>query len=490
MATPKSEPQNASAEEASSTPSARSRRSFLRQAAGLGLISTSVAGLVSACDRSAPDASGDRAPDTPSANASSAESESAARDGRGGGYGSLVSTDGPADLPRGFQARTFGAIGSEMSDGNLTPIALDGMAAFAASGSSVRLVRNHENRNGPTEPLTTENAYDPAGGGGVVTLEVGPDRTLESDFVSLSGTIVNCAGGPTPWGSWLSCEENTSGPQSGYEKPHGYVFEVPSSHDGPVEPVPIKPMGRFRHEAVAVDPATGIVYLTEDGASGFYRYLPNDTSGQVGSLHKGGTLQMLKVEGQPQIELFDGQSIGQTYDITWVDIDEPNPDEAEQNSIAVFLQGWEKGGARFDRLEGCWQGDGNIFFHDTSGGDAEVGQVWQYVPAQKKLVLVFESPGKDVLDSPDNLTVSPSDGIVMCEDGGGTDYIRGLTPGGEVFNIAKNTLNGREWAGATFSPDGRTLFANIQGPTGGTPQGGAGDGMTLAIWGPWRRGAL
>lgn len=471
---------SAPAQPEESAPSAQSRRSFLRRA-GLGIVSSSVAGLMAACDTNdAKVAGGD--------GAAAAAVSTAGRRGRPGvGYGPLVPTDGPAELPRGFQFRTFGVIGDRMSDGNLTPIALDGMAAFEAPRNRVRLVRNHEDRNGPTAPLTTTNAYDRLGGGGVVTLEVGPNRKLERDFVSLSGTIVNCAGGPTPWGSWLSCEENTSGPSSGYEQPHGYVFEVPSSANGPVEPVPIKAMGRFRHEAVAVDPSTGIVYLTEDGASGFYRYLPNDTSGRVGSLHKGGALQMLKVEGSPQIELFNSQSIGQSYDVAWVDIDEPDPAEAESNSIAVFLQGFAKGGARFDRLEGCWYGDGSIFFHDTSGGDAGAGQVWQYTPSQEKLTLIFESPSTDVLDSPDNLTVNPHGGLVMCEDGGGDNFLRGLTPSGEVYDLAKNTLNGREWAGATFSPDGRTLFVNIQGPTGGTTEAGAGEGLTLAIWGPWRR---
>ena len=188
--------------------------------------------------------------------------------------------------------------------------------------------------------------------------------------------------------------------------------------------------------------------------------------------------------------MFRGQSVGQTYDIEWVDIEEPDPEAAETNPAAVFMQGLEDGGAIFDRLEGCWYGDGSVFFHDTSGGEAGNGQVWQYIPSQNKLILVFESPSPDVLDNPDNLTVSPWGGIVMCEDGGGTDYVRGLTADGQVFDIAKNTLNNSEWAGATFSPDGKTLFVNIQGATRGTAAAHAGEGMTLAIWGPWQRGAV
>lgn len=445
------------------------RRTFLRQAAGLGLISSSVAGLVAACDFVPIDMGGGGAAFS--------------------GYGPLEVYAPPVALPHGFQAHTFGAIGSLMSDGNLTPVAHDGMAAFAAGGGRVRLLRNHEDRNGPTQPIASQNAYDPMGGGGVVTLEVGPDRQLLRDFVSLNGTIVNCAGGPTPWGSWLSCEETTAGTKAGYEKPHGYVFEVPSSANGPVEPVPLKAMGRFSHEAVAIDPSTGIAYLTEDAnrdpGSGFYRFLPNQTPGKQGSLQAGGKLQLAKVQGEPHKEMFTGKSIGQSFDITWVDVNEPDPENAEDNRSAVFEQGLEQGAARFDRLEGCWYGDGSVFFHDTSGGAANKGQVWQYIPAREKLILIFESPGSEVLDSPDNLTVSPWGGIVMCEDGGGVDFVRGLTADGKVFDIAKNILNDSEWAGATFSPDGKTLFVNIQGATSGAPADHEGEGLTVAIWGPW-----
>ena len=451
-----------------------SRRRFIRRAAGLSLVPAAMTGLLSACDMIPPFNGG-----------------GGSGDGGGGtftGYGPLTSEVGPVAIPEGFQISTFGAIGAEMSDGNLTPIAHDGMAAFAAGGPGsgrIRLLRNHEDRNGPTAPLVAESAYDRLGGGGVVTLEVDRNRNLVRDFVSLSGTIVNCAGGPTPWGSWLTCEETTAGTASGYEKPHGYVYEVPSSAEGPVAPVPLKAMGRFSHEAIAMDPSSGIVYLTEDGASGFYRFLPNQVPGGQGSLQAGGRLQMLKVEGQPRIELFNGQMIGQTYDTAWVDIDEVDPPDAEENPNAVFQQGFEQGGARFDRLEGCWYGENSIFFHDTSGGDVGAGQVWRYLPGQEQLALIFESPGTEVLDSPDNLTVSPHGGIIMCEDGGSTDYVRGLTPEGQVYDLMRNNLNEAEWAGATFSPDGQTLFVNIQGATSGTPAEAEGQGLTIALWGPW-----
>jgi secreted PhoX family phosphatase len=369
------------------------------------------------------------------------------------------------------------------------------MAAFPLPNGNVRLVRNHENRDDPGTAAVkgdAASAYDRKGGGGTTSLEVrvANDGTAElvRDFVSLNGTIVNCAGGPTPWGSWLSCEESVDGRANGWGEEHGYIFEVPATAEGPVTPVPLKAMGRFVHEAVAVDPATGIVYETEDSkpTAGFYRFIPATR----GRLAAGGRLQMLAVEGRPNYDTGTGQKVGASLPVRWVDVADPDPKQNGDNPSAIFDQGFAKGAARFARLEGCWYGDKSIYFHATNGGDAEVGQVWRYRPTSADggaLVLVFESPSRDVLDSPDNITVSPRGGIVMCEDGDGEQFLRGLTPDGAIFDLGKNILNEAEFAGACFSPDGRVLFVNIQGSTldSGTEQG-----RTLAIRGPWERGAL
>lgn len=172
-----------------------------------------------------------------------------------GGYGPLqpASPNGELLLPAGFSYVAFGQTGTPMSDGNPTPARHDGMAAFAGEDGTIRLVRNHEQSQGTA---FASPSYDPAAAGGTTTLVFDPEemRLLETS-PSLSGTIRNCAGGPTPHGSWLSCEETFTGLD--VETPHGYVFEVPVDADGPVEPVPYKAMGRFTHEAVAVDPATG-----------------------------------------------------------------------------------------------------------------------------------------------------------------------------------------------------------------------------------------
>jgi secreted PhoX family phosphatase len=196
---------------------------------------------------------------------------------------------------------------------------------------------------------------------------------------------------------------------------------------------------------------------------------------------------MLAIVGTSNYDTSTGQQVGQPLPVTWVDILEPDPGDAEENPSAVSEQGFAQGAARFRRLEGCWSGGGSVFFSSTSGGEAGLGQVWEYQPAtggEGQLVLVFESTSPACLDGPDNLTVSPRGGILLCEDGGGEQYLRGLTPEGMIFDFALNLFNQREFCGATFSPDGQTLFVNIQGDV--PPN----RGMTFAIWGPWERGAL
>ena len=390
------------------------------------------------------------------------------------------------ELPSGFRYRSFGWIGDPLARGLATPGLHDGMAAYPARGGRVRLVRNHELRAGPA--IAPRPIYDRNGCGGTTTIEVDTRTGSVTDaWVSLAGTAVNCAGGPTPWSSWLSCEETVLGPGGGndFEEPHGYIFEVPA--DGRATAEPLRAMGRFVHEAIAVDPDTGIVYETEDQqTAGLYRFLP----AEAGNLAAGGRLEMLAVAGAPEADLRSGQRTDDWRDVEWVPIDDPDPADAGPNS--VFAQGRAGGGATFRRLEGIWYGGGRIYVVSTEGGDVRAGQVWEYEPAHERLRLLFESPGPDVLDMPDNLCVSPRGGIVLCEDGRDGNFLRGLRTDGRIFPFARNTvvLDGRpngirgdfrssEFAGATFSPDGRWLFVNVQIP-----------GVTLAITGPWADGAL
>jgi secreted PhoX family phosphatase len=463
------------------------RRSFLRDAARLGgasIIAPSIMGLVACSDRGAtePILSGTASLDVADLGA--------------GGYGPLVPhpTLPEISLPAGFDAVRLDRTGDLLDDGNILQNAFDGMGAFAVPGRPrlVRLVRNHEMRDAPGSqpPLSSTNVYDPMANGGNTTLVVevadsGRVR-LESHFVSLSGTSVNCAGGITPWGSWISCEETVNSTANGFGQNHGYNFEIPSSATGPVTPVPLKEMGRFVHEAIAVDPTTGIVYQTEDaGAAGFYRFIPN----VPGDLAKGGRLEMLRLSDVANYDTRKGQKVGRRFACEWVLIDQAYDENPAQPSTFVFSQGAAKGGAIFARLEGCWWGDSSVYFTATSGGDAGAGQVWRYVPGPRGgwLTLVFESPSFSVLNSPDNILVTPRGGIVICEDGAGTNYVRGITRGGAVFDVVRNNINTSEWAGACWSPQGRTLFVNMQGSTTATSST---LGATYAIWGPWEQGEL
>lgn len=453
------------------------------------------------------------------------------RDPGGSGYGPLRRT--PAGntreellaLPAGFSYVVFGVTGSMMSDGNPTPIAHDGMAAFPGpNGHTVRLIRNHEVRTRPATPVGRVHVegsrrYDELGVAGTTTLDVDPrSGKVLQDFVSLNGTIVNCAGGKMlADAGWLTCEETTAGPPQGWTRKHGYVFGVPLQGPVPGHPadsMPIEAMGRFSHEAVAVDPATGIVYETEDDSgkpNGFFRYRPGDPR----NLSAGGALEMLKIKGRPGYDTREGQRMGARLPVEWVRIADADPG-LEGGAATVTQQGLAQGAATFNRLEGCWYGDGSIFFNSTSGGDAKngdapnadgfvegYGQVWRYIPGGDggTLVLVYESPGRKVLDSPDNLTFTPRGGIVLCEDDASSadedrhplapelsnvNRLIGLAPGGEPFEFAVNIVDDTEFAGACFSPDGATMFVNTLGSTDSTEPAG----RTYAIHGPWRRGPL
>ncbi|HZH34624.1 MAG TPA: alkaline phosphatase PhoX [Pyrinomonadaceae bacterium] len=399
-------------------------------------------------------------------------------------------------LPKGFEYNVLGKAGSVMGDGRKTPRAHDGMAAFKV-GSELRIVRNHEvSDRTPREgaAIGAGNSYDEAAGGGTTTLVINPQtHEIVRDFVSLSGTMTNCAGGVTPWGSWISCEETTLGQTKftrnnreygGFAKPHGYCFEVQASANNNLPPIPLKAMGRFEHEAVAVDKKTGIVYLTEDSSpAGFYRFLPKRNK----RLAEGGTLQILTVRDKPDFDTRTGQKPGTHLGVSWLTIDNPDPDEADTDSLAVFKQGAAKGAAKFARLEGCFADDkGRIYFTSTSGGDKKGGQIWLYERTTRdegRLTLLFESPDRSVLDMPDNICLHPKSNLLfVCEDSdyiglGGTrdNFLRILTPDGKIADFAKNITPGfeaSELAGSTFSKDGKTLFVNLQTA-----------GVTLAIWG-------
>lgn len=435
---------------------------------------------------------------------------------RSPGYGPLSPTadlrDGAVrlDLPKGFSYQSFHPTGTVLGDGAGLPGRHDGMAAFRGRRGNSILVRNHE-VNGPGTPMGGRaTVYDPMTQGGTVTVEVDPRGNVVrgSDFVSLRGTQMNCAGGRTYWNSWLSCEETVNGDDVGNDftgqsnvglRKHGYVFEVPTR--GTSKARPIRAAGRFAHEAAVVSPSGDAVYLTEDNfnfASGFYRYLPPRSRGRGRGIADGGRLQMLKVVGVHNADLSVGQRPGASYRVEWVDIDDPDPtfvagttnDEA---IVAVGDQGRAKGAAIFSRLEGAYYSSGQIYFVSTQGGATAPGdlapagfgngrgQVWVYQPGRNQLSLAYESPSSSTLDLPDNVVVSRRGALVLCEDGSEDNFLRGLTRNGQLFDFARNAdpaQVSQEFAGATFSHDGSTLFVNIQSSSG----------YSMAIWGPWRKG--
>ncbi len=410
---------------------------------------------------------------------------------RGGGYGEPVADPQKIlDLPRGFAYRIFGRTGERMDDGLLVPGAHDGMAAFPGPDGRTILVRNHEvgvkgkeNAFGRKlellEKAPSTRIYDlgggtQPGGGGTTTLVFDTKSgKLEKQFLSLAGTIRNCAGGPTPWGSWLSCEETVEKAGKGQEKDHGYVFEVPARIDGGLaDPVPLKAMGRMYHEAVAIDPKTGIAYLTEDKSDGlFYRFVP-DVQGKYA---EGGRLQALAIQGRPGASTAnqrkgDPVAPGEALEVEWIDLD-----EVESPKDDLRKRGREKGAATFARGEGMWYGREAVYFACTSGGRNKKGQIFRYLPGPGRLELFVEPNDPKVLENADNMTVAPWGDLLVCENGKAPNQVVGVTPEGRLYTIARNVSNKSELAGVCVSPDGSTVFVNVQKP-----------GWTVAITGPWQ----
>ena len=424
-------------------------------------------------------------------------------------YGTLVEDPkGLLDLPKGFTYQIISRTGDRMPDGYKVPGKPDGMAAFQLEGDLIALIRNHEIghsgfKTGPFEDNTKlpegfdrelifdagENGAQPFVGGTTTIILNQKTGEVVDEYLSLIGTDRNCAGGPTPWGSWVTCEEPAD-LTTKWGKKHGYCFEVPAKREaGLTKPVPIKEMGRFRHEAIAVDPVTGIVYLTEDRNDGvIYRFIPK----VKGELAGGGRLQALKIAKKGKFDSRNWPGNKSTFPLVerlpveWIDLD-----NVESPADDLRIQALQKGALIFSRAEGMWYGsadvvgEDSIYFACTDGGEAHLGQIFRYFPGPNEgagneseapghIELYLEPNDTALLKNADNITISPSGHLFICEDTKKANHIRGVSEKGEMFTLARNRLNDSELAGVCVSPDGATVYVNIQNP-----------GITFAIRGPF-----
>jgi secreted PhoX family phosphatase len=390
---------------------------------------------------------------------------------RPGPFGALrPDPDGLLDLPEGFSYRVIDRSGAPLDDGFVAPEMPDAMGCFALPDGSWALMRNHElpldvPARGPARGRAMPGqAFDARGAGGVSRVVLDP-VTLErrSSNLVLAGTVMNCAGGVSPWG-WLSCEETV-------EAGHGFVFLCDPGASGVAAPRRLPSLGRFRHEAAAVDPRTNVIYLTEDREDAcLYRLVPHDPSDPFE-----GELQALRVRGRPRFDT--GARLGPNpVEIDWVPVREPAPAD---DVVRGRAQG--EGAARIARGEGLTvriEGEQvSILVSATIGGRGALGQILELCPEGDggTLRVLAASDGRHDLEMPDNLTVGPGDRVYVCEDGGGHDYVRGLDPRtGELFDFARNARSIGEISGVCFAPDGTAMFLNLQV-----------DGLTLAIRGPF-----
>ncbi len=429
-------------------------------------------------------------------------------------------------LPPGFQYQVVTYAGrTKLDDGKgVTPSNHDGTAVFDGERGRLLLIQNHELPAGSPlgVPHVEGTVYDPTAlmGGGCTVIETDRRGRNHGEWVGISGTLTNCAGGPSPWGTWLTCEETETkagvawsgnGQTGTYSRDHGYVFEVFAN--GRSLPSPIKAFGRYAHEALAIDPERTHVYLSEDASTPnglFYRW----TAPRGLKLESGIARQLGPTEGElaamaivmddgsilPDVAYLTSAQLGRPFPVRWIPVPER---DGQTTSVRKQFTDEVTRGKKFEGVYGTSKGVYivNSYAFNSSDLPADAvkhdGMVWFYSYAESTITLVTYFPHQTstdsgaaprydgvVFDGPDNVTVTPWGTLVLAEDGVGASHVLSSVPGGPTYAIARNQLNigsetdpeFSEFTGPTFSSDGKVLFVNIQTP-----------GITLAITGPWER---
>ncbi len=430
--------------------------------------------------------------------------------------------DGTLEVPAGFRAVVIQRSGDATDDGHRVPTQPDGMTCLADRAGRWVLLRNHElgtpasARSEGIDPdwhgdAPPPGAYRQNMRGAVLKVTLDPaalksalDGTPGSPavlgtHVVLSGTDNNCSGGTVVTGDvagWVSCEESDA-------PDHGWAFLARVDDDVAVDAASrrLTSWGRFKHEAIAFDPTSGIVYMSEDHAEGLlYRHVPSDPADPFGP----GMLEALRVPG---LAHSDAHRLGATVseppwsagtrrDVQWLPIEDPTA-----ASSPCRVQGRAAGATAFTRGEGIARDpvDGAIVFVASLGGPAHAGQVFRLTA--NELQLLAEVEDRSRLSAPDNITIAPWGDLIVCEDnydGRGIEHqhVRGLRSDGSVYDIVKNLQTqsgglspdasppapdaippGAEFSGCCFSPDGEVLFVNLMSPVN----------ATVAVRGDWER---